>query len=101
MIGKVAAFSETGPRHNNEDGYAFWWAGATFVAVVADGLGGMGGGGHASSYVVDLGAIRQMTACTIPVRHGRKTRKSRRWMAVGLFVEWRARRDSNSRPPSS
>lgn len=54
MIGDAAAFSEIGLRQANEDSYAFWWAGDTFFAVVADGLGGMGGGGHASSYVVDF-----------------------------------------------
>jgi protein phosphatase len=53
VIGDAAAFSKTGPRLTNEDSYAFWWAGDTFFAAVADGLGGMGGGGHASSYVVD------------------------------------------------
>ena len=54
MIGDAAAFSKIGPRHANEDRYAFWWAGETFFAAVADGLGGMGGGDHASSYVVDF-----------------------------------------------
>lgn len=53
VIGDAAAFSKTGPRRTNEDSYALWWAGDTFFAAVADGLGGMGGGGHASSYVVD------------------------------------------------
>jgi protein phosphatase len=53
VIGDVAAFSKTGPRRANEDSYAFWWAGDTFFAAVADGLGGMGGGDHASGYVVD------------------------------------------------
>lgn len=53
MIGDAAAFSKIGARQANEDSYAFWWAGDTFFAAVADGLGGMGGGGHASRYVVD------------------------------------------------
>lgn len=53
MIGDAAAFSKIGARQANEDSYAFWWAGDTFFAAVADGLGGMGGGGHASSFVVD------------------------------------------------
>lgn len=54
MIGDAAAFSKIGARQANEDSYAFWWAGDTFFAAVADGLGGMGGGDHASSYVVDF-----------------------------------------------
>ncbi|TAN07418.1 MAG: serine/threonine-protein phosphatase [Rhodanobacteraceae bacterium] len=53
VIGDAAAFSKIGARQANEDSYAFWWAGGTFFAAVADGLGGMGGGAHASSYVVD------------------------------------------------
>lgn len=53
MIGDAAAFSKIGARQANEDSYAFWRAGDTFFAAVADGLGGMGGGGHASSFVVD------------------------------------------------
>lgn len=53
MIGDAAAFSKIGARQANEDSYAFWWAGDTFFAAVADGLGGMGGGDHASRYVVD------------------------------------------------
>ena len=54
VIGDAAAFSKIGARQTNEDSYAFWWAGDTFFAAVADGLGGMGGGGHASSHVVDF-----------------------------------------------
>ena len=54
MISDAVAFSKIGARQANEDSYAFWWAGDTFFAAVADGLGGMGGGGHASSYVVDF-----------------------------------------------
>lgn len=54
MIGDAAAFSEIGARQANEDSYAFWWAGETFFAAVADGLGGMGGGDHASGYVVQF-----------------------------------------------
>lgn len=60
MIETIAAFSEIGPRHENEDGYAFWWVGDTLFAAVADGLGGMGGGAHASSHVVDF--VRKRTA---------------------------------------
>lgn len=54
MIDDAAAFSKIGTRQANEDSYAFWRAGDTFFAAVADGLGGMGGGAHASSYVVDF-----------------------------------------------
>lgn len=54
MIGTATAFSKIGSRRANEDSWASWWAGATFFAAIADGLGGMGGGGHASSYVVDF-----------------------------------------------
>jgi len=54
VIGDAAAFSKIGARQANEDSHAFWWAGDTFFAAVADGLGGMGGGDHASSYVVDF-----------------------------------------------
>jgi protein phosphatase len=53
LIGDAAAFSKIGARQANEDSYACWWAGDTFFAAVADGLGGMGGGDHASRYVVD------------------------------------------------
>lgn len=53
MIGDAAAFSKIGTRHANEDSYAWWRAGDTLFAAIADGLGGMGGGGHASRYVVD------------------------------------------------
>lgn len=53
VIGDAAAFSKIGTRHANEDSYAFWPAGDALFAAVADGLGGMGGGAHASRYVVD------------------------------------------------
>jgi protein phosphatase len=52
MIGSPAWFSEVGTRDSNEDSCAFWWAGGTLYAAIADGLGGMGGGGCASSYVL-------------------------------------------------
>lgn len=51
-MGEAAAFSKIGTRHTNEDSWAFWRAGDTLFAAIADGLGGMGGGQHASSYVV-------------------------------------------------
>lgn len=54
MIGTAAAFSKIGTRRANEDSYAFWWVGDTFFAAMADGLGGMGGGGHASRYGVEF-----------------------------------------------
>lgn len=54
MIGAAAAFSKIGARQANEDSHAIWRAGGTLFAAVADGLGGMGGGGHASRYVVDF-----------------------------------------------
>lgn len=52
MIGRPAWFSEVGTRGSNEDSCAFWWAGDTLFAAIADGLGGMGGGDRASSYAV-------------------------------------------------
>lgn len=54
MIDDAAAFSKIGTRPANEDSYALWHAGGTLFAAIADGLGGMGGGGHASSYVVEF-----------------------------------------------
>src|SRR5690348_11358741 len=54
VIGDAAAFSKIGARQANEDSCAFWWAGDTVFAAVADGLGGMGGGDHASGYVVQF-----------------------------------------------
>lgn len=53
VISDAAAFSKIGTRRVNEDSYAWWRAGETLFAAIADGLGGMGGGAHASSYVVD------------------------------------------------
>lgn len=54
VIGDAATFSKIGTRQANEDSCAFWWAGDTLFAAIADGLGGMGGGAHASNYVVDF-----------------------------------------------
>lgn len=53
VLGDASAFSKIGTRHRNEDSYAFWRVGNAFFAAIADGLGGMGGGDHASSHVVD------------------------------------------------
>lgn len=52
VIGPAAWFSEIGARSSNEDTCAYWWTGGAFFAAVADGLGGMEGGGHASRHVV-------------------------------------------------
>lgn len=52
VIGSAAWFSEIGTRSANEDTCAFWWTGGAFFAAVADGLGGMEGGGQASRHVV-------------------------------------------------
>lgn len=52
VIGDAATFSKIGTRQANEDSCAFWWASDTLFAAVADGLGGMHGGGCASSYIV-------------------------------------------------
>lgn len=54
MIYDVASFSEIGPRPSNEDAFGYWSVGNTLYAAVADGLGGMGGGGVASNYVIDF-----------------------------------------------
>lgn len=48
VIGGAAWFSEIGTRRSNEDSCAYWWTGNAFFAAVADGLGGMPGGGEAS-----------------------------------------------------
>lgn len=49
-----AALSESGPRALNEDVAEFWVVNETTVAaVVADGLGGMGGGSDASAIAVE------------------------------------------------
>lgn len=53
MIASPAWFSEVGTRSANEDSCAFWWVGRTLFAAIADGLGGMGGGGCASRYAVE------------------------------------------------
>ncbi len=53
MLASAAAFSEIGPRSSNQDSWATWSAGDAFFATVADGLGGMPGGGQASRYVID------------------------------------------------
>lgn len=46
---EAASISEAGPRAINEDGTAYWFLErGAFVAAIADGLGGMGGGGNAS-----------------------------------------------------
>lgn len=52
MIASAGWFSEIGTRESNEDSCAFWWNGGVFFAAVADGLGGMDGGGDASRHVV-------------------------------------------------
>lgn len=52
MIAGAGWFSEIGTRESNEDTCAFWWTGDTFLGVVADGLGGMEGGGEASQHTV-------------------------------------------------
>lgn len=61
MIGSPAWFSEVGTRGSNEDSCAFWWADDTLFAAIADGLGGMGGGGCASSYAV--GCLKARATC--------------------------------------
>ena len=53
MATSASAFSEIGPRDSNQDCWATWLAGDALFAAVADGLGGLPGGGQASGYVVD------------------------------------------------
>ena len=52
MIESAGWFSRIGTRAANQDSCAYWWVGDTFFAAVADGLGGMPGGGEASRQVV-------------------------------------------------
>lgn len=51
----VATISENGPRSLNEDVATFWPLNGTgILAVVADGLGGMGGGANAAAIAVEV-----------------------------------------------
>lgn len=51
----VATISESGPRSLNEDVAVFWpLSGGGILAVVADGLGGMGGGSNAAAIAVEV-----------------------------------------------
>lgn len=52
MFDEAAWFSEIGRRSSNQDSCAVWWTGDALFAAVADGLGGMPGGGHASRHVI-------------------------------------------------
>lgn len=60
MVDEAAWFSEIGRRSSNQDSCAFWWTGDALFAAVADGLGGMPGGGHASRHVI--GYLKQRAA---------------------------------------
>jgi protein phosphatase len=98
MIGSPAWFSEVGTRGSNEDSCAFWWVGDTLFAAIADGLGGMGGGGRASSYVVDrlraraTGAVSagQLAGLVRETHLGlhalQQCQPENRWMATTLTV---------------
>ena len=51
----IASISENGPRSMNEDLAAFWsLSDSAVLAVVADGLGGMGGGSDAAAIAVNI-----------------------------------------------
>lgn len=55
---EAAAISDVGPRKINEDEVAYWaLEQGGLVTVIADGLGGMGGGGDASS--IALATLRR------------------------------------------
>jgi protein phosphatase len=57
----AASISEAGPRPINEDGVAVWSPqNNALVAAIADGLGGMGGGGDASH--IALATLRRAIA---------------------------------------
>ncbi|MGH8153707.1 MAG: PP2C family protein-serine/threonine phosphatase [Rhodanobacteraceae bacterium] len=99
MIEGAAGFSGIGARPSNEDRYAFWWAGDTFSAAVADGLGGMGGGDYASSYAVDHLRGRAIAAgmaagdladlvleCHAGIRQQQRQHRDRGAMATTLTV---------------
>jgi serine/threonine protein phosphatase PrpC len=62
----AAGFSEAGPRSSNEDCFAFWTIGNAFVAAVADGLGGMGGGEQASRYAIQFMKSQPLTMSQVP-----------------------------------
>lgn len=51
----IATISESGPRSLNEDVATFWsLSDDAILAVVADGLGGMGGGSNAAAIAVEV-----------------------------------------------
>jgi serine/threonine protein phosphatase PrpC len=55
MMFDVATISESGPRSLNEDVATFWsLTDSGVLALVADGLGGMGGGSNAAAIAVDV-----------------------------------------------
>ena len=53
MICEVAKYSHIGKRDNNEDSYAVFQNGNTYMAIVADGLGGHANGEIVSKMAVD------------------------------------------------